>query len=250
LWANPSAKRPTPQWVIDKGAVTVYSAATDTEIPLFWDPIYKKYSRRFLREVARKFDGDPNLLFIDVTPGAETNPYRGRLDSIDPNLALIFANTPASDGRTYSDDLWLGTLKEYMSAAATIFSRTPTLITLNRGSLAGHPSQFLEIGAAAVAGGHYVGQNGLSGSSFRRDTSRRRAFLEWGKRTKLYFEMVAAAGGATGTLMEVMQAAERIGADFLGVYGSDVLKGTPGQPDYDPAYEEALRYGASVVGQR
>src|SRR5262245_22577648 len=75
-WPEPAAKRPTPQWVLDKGAVTVHSNSSKTDIPLIWDPIYRKYSTQFLQEVARKFDGDPNILFLDVTPGAETNPYR------------------------------------------------------------------------------------------------------------------------------------------------------------------------------
>lgn len=74
-------------------------------------------------------------------------------------------------------------------------------------------------------------------------------FTEWDRTTQLYFEMVQASGGTTGTLMEVMQAAERIGCDFLGVYAVDVLKGTRGQPNFDPAFEEALKFGASVVGR-
>ncbi|MCX7886620.1 MAG: alpha/beta fold hydrolase, partial [Verrucomicrobiae bacterium] len=33
------------------------------------------------------------------------------------------------------------------------------------------------------------------------------------------------------------------------VYAVDVLRGTKGQPDYDPAFEEALAYGAKVIGK-
>jgi hypothetical protein len=31
-------------------------------------------------------------------------------------------------------------------------------------------------------------------------------------------------------------------------YSKDVLRGTRGQPQFDPAYEEALAYGARVLG--
>jgi hypothetical protein len=33
----------------------------------------------------------------------------------------------------------------------------------------------------------------------------------------------------------------------LNVYPEDVLRGTRGQPQYDPIYEEALAYGARVL---
>jgi hypothetical protein len=47
-----------------------------------------------------------------------------------------------------------------------------------------------------------------------------------------------------------MQAAERIGCDYLGVYATDVLKGTRGQKNFDPEYEQALEYGAKALGKR
>jgi hypothetical protein len=93
-----------------------------------------------------------------------------------------------------------------------------------------------------------VGQNGLSGSSYRSlGTGRSAAFIRWSQQTKLFFEMVAGTGGRTGTLMEVMKAAERIHCSYLNVYPEDVLRGTRGLPQFDPAYEEALAYGARVL---
>jgi hypothetical protein len=71
-----------------------------------------------------------------------------------------------------------------------------------------------------------------------------KAFLGWSNRTRLFFEMVTGTGGRTGTLMDVMHAAERIHCRYLNVYPEDVLRGTRGQPNFDPKYEEALRYGA------
>jgi dienelactone hydrolase len=48
--------------------------------------------------------------------------------------------------------------------------------------------------------------------------------------------------------MDVMKRAEDMGCDYLGVYATDVLKGTPGQSDFDPAWETALEYGAKALG--
>jgi dienelactone hydrolase len=249
-WPEPAAKRPTPQFVLDAGAVTVHSVSSKTDIPLFWDPIYRKHANRFLAEVARKFDGDSNILFVDVTPGAETNPYRfRRINVAEPEFKTRFAETAASDGRKYSHELWLETVKQAIDDASAAFKKTPLLVTLNVGSLDG-PEQFQAMGAHAVSRGCYVGQNGLNARSYAEDSPRKSAFLDWGRRTRLYFEMVDASGGNTGSLMEVMKAAERIGCDYLGVYAVDVLRGTKGQPNYDPEFEAALAYGANALGQQ
>ncbi len=248
-WPDPAAKNPTPEFVLESGAVTVYSETTKTHLPLFWDPIYRKYATCFLREVARKFDGDPNILFIDVTPGAETNPYRFRnINNLDPEFKQKFVSTKASDGSQYSHELWLETVKQAVDEAKAIFQKTPLLITLNIGSLDG-PEQFQAIGEYCVARGCYVGQNGLHAHSYKTDSPRKTAFQRWGAQTFLYFEMVDASGGKNGSLMDIMKAAERIGAHYLGVYAVDVLRGTRGQPAYDPAYEQALAYGARVIGR-
>jgi len=248
-WPDPSAKNPTPEFVIKKGAITVYSEKTKTLVPLFWDPIYLKYAKKFLYEVARKFDGDPNILFIDVTPGAETNPYRFRtINILEPEFKQKFLSAKASDGTQYSHDLWLTTIKKFIDDATTIFKKTPILITLNVGGIDG-PNQFLTIGEYCVEKGCYVGQNGLTARSYESDSLIKNAFQKWAKKTCLYFEMLDPSGNKTGSLMEIMKAGERIGADYLGVYAIDVLKGIKGNPNYDPTYEEALAYGAKVIGK-
>jgi len=248
-WPEPAAKHPTPDFVLKAGAVTVRSESSKTDVPLFWDPIYRKYANGFLREVARKFDGDPNVLFVDVTPGAETNPYRfRRINVVEPEFKQRFLATAASDGRRYSHELWLATVKQAVDDAVATFRKTPLLVTLNVGSLDG-PEQFQAIGDHCVARGCYVGQNGLNARSYQTDSPRKTAFQRWATQTRLYFEMVDASGGNTGSLLDVMKAAERIGAHYLGVYAVDVLRGTRGQPNYDPAFEAALAYGAQVIGK-
>jgi hypothetical protein len=250
-WPEPAAKRPTPQWVLEKGAVTVRSNSSRTDIPLVWDPIYRRYARLFLQEVARKFDGDPNILFIDITPGAETNPYRFRRINVqEPEFKQRFSQTSASDGRKYSHELWLETVRQSVADAVAAFATTKLLVTLNTGSLDG-PSQMQQIGDYCVANGCYVGQNGLRGNNYAKDGPRASPFLQWGEQTRLYFEMLDATGaGTTGPLMDVMKRAQDIGCDYLGVYSADVLKGTSGQSDYDPDYAKALEYGARALGGR
>ncbi len=246
-WPKPYYRTPTPRWVWAKGAKHAYLAATGTEIPLVWDPIYRRCAERFLAQFAARYGDLPQLVFADVTPGAETNPYRFGLNN-PANLAFkdTYAQTPASDGRTFSDELWLATVQEWIDASLRLLPRTPLLVTLNVGGLRGGDRATV-IGDFCVARGLYVGQNGLSGRSYAEDSARKRAFLAWSGSTRLFFEMVARTGGRTGSLMEVMQAAERIRCHYLNVYPEDVQRGTRGQPGFDPAYEAALKYGHETL---
>lgn len=250
-WPRPYYKTPTPAWVWQQGARFARHAPTGTEIPLIWDPIYKKYAWRFLAQFAARYGDNPNLLFVDVTPGAETNPYRfGTINRTDPGFKDVFERIKTSDGRHYSEALWLDTIKEWVDASDRIFPRTPLLVTLNVGGLRGE-SRLIPIGDYCASKGFYVGQNGLAGSSYRdADSGRTQAFLRWAGQSKLFFEMVQKSGGRTGTLMEVMQAAERIQCSYLNVYPEDVRQGTRGEKDFDPRFEAALKYGAEMLSRR
>jgi hypothetical protein len=269
-WPHPASKTPTPQWVWDAGAKHARYELNGTEIPLFWDPIYQRFARRFLEEVARKFDADERLLFIDVTPGAETNPYRFRVfNAWRPQFREEYAAVPASDGRTYNDDLWLSTVKEHIDTSAAVFRRSPLLVTLNVAGMKG--DRFAEVGQYCVARGFFVGQNGLSPSNPRPGTARGDAFLAWGRDTRTFFEMVDATGvtlnllmkrwgkppvpGAkdepdTSTLLDYIKSAETMGCRYLNVYPEDVIKGTRGTATFDAAWEAALQRGAAALGGR
>lgn len=246
-WPKPYYKTPTPQWVWREGAKFAFHPQSQTEIPLIWDPIYQKHAWQFLKQFAERYDNRPELLFVDVTPGAETNPYRfGRINVTHPEFKDAFEKVQASDGRCYREELWLETLKQWIDASDRLFQKTPLLVTLNVGGLRS-PDRSATVGDYCVARGFYVGQNGLGPGSYRDSSAgRAAAFHRWSKQTRLFFEMAAGTGGRAGTLMEVMKAAERIGCNYLNVYPEDVRRGTRGQPDFDPEYERALQYGARV----
>lgn len=249
-WPKPYYHTPTPAWVWARGARHIDHPASQTEIPLIWDPVYRKYATRFLEQLAARYGDNPALLFVDVTPGAETNPYRfGTINRVDPGFKIAFENAAASDGRTYSDALWLDAVEGAVDAANRALPHTPLLVTLNVATLSG-ADRMREVGDYVAAKGVYVGQNGLGGGSYRDSAAgRTQAFLGWSKGTRLFFEMVQRSGGNTGTLMEVMQAAVRIHCNYLNVYPEDVLQGTRGEAGYDPAFEAALRYGAEALAR-
>lgn len=247
-WPKPYYKTPTPQWVWHEGAKHAFHAPSGTEMPLFWDPIYQKYAWRFLAELAARYDRNPDVLFLDVTPGAETNPYRfGTIQRSDPEFKFQFEKIAASDGRCYGDDLWLQTMKAWIDASDRTFHSVPLLVTLNVGGL--HVAdRSATIGDYCVERGFYVGQNGLSAGSYLDPSKGRTAsFLRWNKQTRLFFEMATGTGGRPGNLMEVMKAAVRIRCNYLNVYPEDVLRGTRGSRQFDPTYEAALAFGAAEL---
>lgn len=268
-WPHPASKTPTPAWVWAAGAKHARYPLNDTEIPLFWDPIYKKFAVRFMAEVARKFGRDPRLVLVDITPGAETNPYRFRVfNAWRPEFKEEYRRVAASDGRTYSDALWLETIKGYIEASAMAFPRTPLLVTLNVAGLSG-VDRLPEVGRYCVERGFYVGQNGLSPTNPKPGTRRAEAFSQWASETRTFFEMADATGdtlnilmkrwgkppvpGAkdepdSSTLMDYIKSAEAMHCSYLNVYGEDVIKGTPGSRTFDPAWEEALKRGATSLG--
>jgi|GEM_PF-501334 Predicted esterase len=249
-WPRPYYKTPTPRWVWEKGASFAFHQPTGTEIPLIWDPIYRKYAWRFLERFADRYDANPNILFFDITPGAETNPYRfGTINRTDPSFKDTFEKTTTSDGRAYDEELWIQNIKEWVDASDRIFKQTPLLVTLNVGGLRSR-DRLIEIGDYCASRGFYIGQNGLGGNSYRDpESGRTEAFLRWAGETKTFFEMVQRSGGRTGTLMEVMLAAARVRCHYLNVYPEDVREGTRGEPDFDPASEAALAFGAQALAQ-
>ncbi|MCB1121554.1 MAG: hypothetical protein KJT03_08400, partial [Verrucomicrobiae bacterium] len=233
------------------GARSAFHEPSGTEIPLIWDPVYQRHAFNFLRHVQEKYGDNPHILFLDVTPGAETNPYRfGTIDRRNPEFRETFLQVVASDGKPYSDKLWINTLQDWITEMPKVVTSIPLLVTLNVAGLGTNASDRLtEVGAFCVEHGYLVGQNGLGKHSYLTESKRKQAFLSWSEKTPLFFEMVARSGRRTGTLMEVMQAAERIHCSLLNVYPEDVLKGTPGNKDYDPAFEAALRYGANALSR-
>jgi len=249
-WPKAYYKTPTPKWVWQKGAVCALHKESGTEIPLIWDPVYQKYAWRFLEQFAQRYGGNPNLLFVDVTPGAETNPYRfGTISRRSPAFKTEFSKIKTSDGRCYSEELWQATLRTWVDAAAQRFKQTPLLVTLNVGGLE-DTDHSVAIGDYCVSKGFLVGQNGLSGQSYQSaEHGRAAAFLRWSQQTKLFFEMGQSSGGDADAFMNIMRAAERVHCHYLNVYPEDVLRGTRGQPSFDPTFEAALKYGQAALTQ-
>ena len=251
-WRNPVAGKPTPAWVWKAGAKYAYHKESNTELALFWDPIFREHAMNFMKAVNKHFKNNKEILFIDVTPGAETNPYRfGTINRKDPQFKESFSKVPASDGRTYTEDLWTETIKSWIKQTAKVMTDIPCLVTLNQGSLFGR-NNFPVFGQTAVDNGMYVGQNGIHENSYQgNDALRTKLFNQWKNKTKLFFKMVHAAEPQnTGSMQGVIEAAKRIDCDYLNVYPQDVLKSTVGTSCYNTKWDEALKNGYNYFSSK
>lgn len=68
-----AAHNKVPQWIFDKGAkkkrVTLVSdPSVEIDVPVWDDPIYLEACRDFATALAKHYDGDPRVEFIDVRP--------------------------------------------------------------------------------------------------------------------------------------------------------------------------------------
>lgn len=67
--AESSLNYATPKWVFDEGAKVHWwggDSGRDNPLPYFGDPIFLQYLDLFLEQVARRYDGNPNIAYIDI----------------------------------------------------------------------------------------------------------------------------------------------------------------------------------------
>ena len=247
LWPYEVAKHPAPSWLWKEGAKYYYDKPTDTEVPLFWDPVYNKHALRLMRAVYERYGKNSGLLFVSATPGYETFPHHPKTEKVSPDFIENFAKMQDSQRRAYSPELWQKTVRGWITSVSGIFKDIPTFVSLNRGGLYPEEDYFELFGEYAIENHAMVGQNGIKASSYiNKNGGRYKLFQQWKSKAAIFQEMALASGNEerqVGSLMGVMEAAVRINTNYLNVYAIDVLKGTKGYKDYDPAYEQALKFG-------
>ena len=56
----------TPKWVFDDGAKAYWWDNGNLSMPYYNDPIFLKHLDNFLGELAKRYDGNPNIAYIDI----------------------------------------------------------------------------------------------------------------------------------------------------------------------------------------
>lgn len=56
------AGKPTPAWVWKAGAKYAYHKESNTELALFWDPIFREHAMNFMKAVNKHFKNNKEIL--------------------------------------------------------------------------------------------------------------------------------------------------------------------------------------------
>jgi len=116
----------TPSWVFAAGARKVYCDAGEGqsvpfEIPRYWDNVYKTKYRNFISALAARYNGNPNIEFIQIGVGkfGETQPCD---DSDEDCVSAALAE----DG--WSDYTWPYIVNDIIDIYADYFTQTHLLL--------------------------------------------------------------------------------------------------------------------------
>jgi hypothetical protein len=121
-WDPPYSGSGTPAWVYADGTRTV--ADNGESLPVYWDPSYLADYQSFVQSFALRFDGNPNVAFIEpgIGMGGETLP--------DTNASSAGVATWQSDG--YTNSLWLTTVERIATYFKAYFRATPVYPLVDR----------------------------------------------------------------------------------------------------------------------
>ena len=95
-WSQ-SGQLGVPAWVYQKGVPKI-QAAGSAPYPVYWNPLYLELWGKFVREFARKFDGDPRVEWVAV--GGHTTGTEPRLSSKENDLVMDQWEKVGFDGFT------------------------------------------------------------------------------------------------------------------------------------------------------
>lgn len=247
------AQAPSPEWIYAKGVPRLDVPESQTVYPVFWNPRYLELYLRFVREMGRRFDGDPRLAFVQISVGVSGEVGLWIPERIPPGFSGVTTPSGASyrlmdKGRAMqrwrqlelTREGWIQTVKAIVTAYRSAFPRTQSALMIS--DFAEDANEIEEEAAFAVSQGAYLQYNGLTATVEELPSARPvlAALSKYASRTPIVFE----AWGDTkiprqGSLSGTVDAALRNNARFLAVYSTDLDRAQT-----DPTMRAALDEGA------
>ncbi|MCX7011270.1 MAG: beta-galactosidase [Candidatus Sumerlaeota bacterium] len=123
---DPSGKMGVPEWVYQKGVPKI-QAAGSAPYPVYWHPLYLELWGKFVREFARKFDGDPRVEWVAV--GGHTTGTEPRLSSKENDLVMDQWEKAGFDGFKPNGIYLSQAIKPIYQMFRDAFQRTPVSAT-------------------------------------------------------------------------------------------------------------------------
>jgi hypothetical protein len=252
--ANPTQKSATPLWVYDSGADRIQFV--DTNYPIYWDPVFLEKYERFISAVAKRYDNNPDIAFVEMGIGLFGTTKIGH----NHRLKKEYEN------HGYTEELWSQTILNIIDIYKKYFVEKPLVLTLSPfygykkvGHGDGSEIFLRSIAEYAAARGIYLYNHSLSGTTKFANNP----FLPWygelHENTKIILgpdNPVIANPEKRGEMQNVIDYAfgdiyvdteeetkhiPKTYVSFLIFYPQDISATIRGNPLFDKVHQDAMR---------
>jgi hypothetical protein len=205
-WQPPYSQKGTPQYVFDQGVK--YVTDPDKAIkPQYWSGAFLSNLATFVKALADRYDGHPNILAIEIAvgDGGETKPSTNKQTSLSAWQAI-----------GYTDAQWWMAIQQIIQIYAENFTKTPLALMPDASFIGGTNGydESLVVNYAAKYG-VWLQWNGLvAGASLPGSFS--------GLKVPIVCEQLNAAGQNGRSFLQDAQTAIKLGAVVMLAFTSDL----------------------------
>ena len=249
-WNNPNAADGVPVWVYENGEglgvdYLEWNGPPYTKYPIFWSENIKTHFQTLIEKFGARYNNHPCVEYVIIGLYPEMN-----LGKDANNLQQDWLNAG------YTDSLYENTVKWYIDLYTKNFPDTQFSLACLSSKPIGtmSTSRFEELRNTISAYLNSIPNGGIENNAMRDLSSWgfiQQWFREYYQTTYITYEAVDksdVAGGRGGNFRFMLENGLTAHADYFQLYYEDILIATPGTPDYDPEYENALTFAAKQIG--
>jgi len=120
-WTPPYSGHGTPQWVYDAGVPSV-TEIDGAVFPQYWHPYYLQSLTDFVHALARRYDGNDNIVYVQIGVGVGGETKVDTEGSANPDLLQLWQNIG------YTDQVWWNTVQDIITIYKSSFHITPLAV--------------------------------------------------------------------------------------------------------------------------
>jgi Beta-galactosidase len=205
-WAPPYSGNGTPQWVYNLGVRSV-KENDGAIMPAYWNPIFLQNFADFVHAFAQRYDGNPHVAYIDIGLGVGGE---AKVDSHNdnPNQLNLWKHIG------YTNAHWWTAVQSIITAYTSSFTHTPLAVMPDKVFIESEPgyseAMLLDY---AVLHGLWLQDNALAA-----DRQLPPQFLA----VPHPEEQIASTSDTGDTLLEDIQKALDLGANYILVFNTDL----------------------------
>lgn len=221
-WAPPYSQSGTPQWVYNLGVRSV-TEIDGSVLPEYWNPIFLQNFADFVHAFAQRYDGNPNVAYIDIGLGVGGEAKADSHNS-NPNQLNLWKQIG------YTNANWWNAVQSIISAYTSSFTHTPLAVMPDKVFMEkskGYTAALLL--NYAVQHGLWLQDNGLV---------KNRELPAQFMRVPHPEEQTGATTSTGDKLQDDIQRALDLGANYILIFGTDLKQ---------LSNQSALRWAAAKI---